>query len=243
MTSTLKADDIEERVRHTLHTVAATVTETDPSPAARSAAPRRSRGWWRIGLGVGAIAVPLTMAAATFVHRGPEYVSTIPKDDIIATGSVDGSRYLLIEASRSDQCGQPVTGVELVEESENLVGSEWNTIGIEYGEPTACSAGVATDRYLNDPALYNDGGTTVGDDGWPWTESSFVWTWAVHPDVTAVRITADDYTKDLPVYRVDGAGYALFEIPKDIREYTAELLIDGQVVPGSVEEQTVPTPR
>ena len=66
--------------------------------------------------------------------------------------------------------------------------------------------------------------------------------WAVHPDVTAVRITADDYTEDLPVYPVDGAGYALFEIPKDMHEYTAELLIDGRVVPGSVEEQTVPTP-
>ncbi len=234
MTRTVQSDDIEQRVRHTLHTVAATVTETELSAAARSTATRRPRRRWRIGLGIGAVAIPLTMAAAAFVHQGPEYVDTIPKSDIIATGSVDGSRYLLIEASRTDQCGQPVTGVELVEEKENLIGSEWNTIGVQYGEPTACSPGVATDRYLKDPALYDDSGTTVGD--------SFVWLWAVHPDVTAVRITADDYTKDLPVYRVDGAGYALFEIPENLHEYTAELLVNGQVVPGSVEEHDSPHP-
>lgn len=235
MTNTLNTEDIEQRVRHTLRTVAATVTESEPSPAARSTAPRRSRRRWRIGLGIGAIAIPLAITASAFIHQGPEYVDTIPASDIIATGSVDGSRYLLIETSRKDDCGQPVTGVELVEESENLIGSEWNTIGSEYGEYSEDGriCGVATDRYLDDPSLYNDGGTTVGD--------SFVWLWAVHPDVTAVRIAADDYTKELPVYRVDGAGYALFEIPKDIHEYTAELLIDGQVVRGSVEEHTVPT--
>jgi len=31
---------------------------------------------------------------------------------------------------------------------------------------------------------------------------------------------ADDYTKDLSVYPVDGAGYALFEVPSDMHEYT-----------------------
>ena len=44
-----------------------------------------------------------------------------------------------------------------------------------------------------------------------------------------MRITSGDYTKDLRVYEVDGAGYAPFEIPKDMDEYTSELLIDGQL--------------
>lgn len=234
MTKTLSTEDLEQRVRHTLHTVAATVPETELSTAARSTATGRSRRGWRIGLGAVALAVPLAMGAAALVRQGPEYVDTIPKEDIIATGSVDGSRYVLFETRRINRCDQPATGVELAEEKENLIGSEWSTIGSEYGEPTECGS-VATDRYLRNPALYDDGGTEVGD-------GSFVWLWAVHPDVTTVRITADGYTKDLPVYAVDGAGYAIFEIPKGIREYTAELLIDGQVVPGSVEEQTVPTP-
>lgn len=57
-----------------------------------------------------------------------------------------------------------------------------------------------------------------------------------------MRITSGDYTKDLTVYEVDGAGYAPFEIPKDMGEYTSELVIDGQVVPGSGETREVPRP-
>jgi hypothetical protein len=62
-----------------------------------------------------------------------------------------------------------------------------------------------------------------------------VWIWAVHPDVTGVRITADGDVQELPVHAVDGAGYALFEAPKDIETYTAELLVNADVVPGSAE--------
>ena len=105
--------------------------------------------------------------------------------------------------------------------------AEWNTTGYEYGEYAESDCGYVNDtsRYLKNPALFNDGGAEVGD--------SFVWVYAVHPEVTAVRITSGDYTKDLRVYEVDDAGYAPFEIPKDMNEYTSELLINGQVVPGS----------
>jgi hypothetical protein len=41
---------------------------------------------------------------------------------------------------------------------------------------------------------------------------------------------------------VDGAGYALFEVPKDVETYTAELLINGEVVPGSAEVHKVIAP-
>jgi hypothetical protein len=222
MTST---EELEQRIRHSLRTVAETVTETAHAPTKR-----RSRWRWTIGLGIGAVAIPIAFAASTYVQRGPEYVDTIPPEDIVATGSAGGSSYLLVESSRMSECGPPVTGLELVEEKENLLGSEWNTTGLEYGEldEQGCDT---TDRYLADPALFNDGGTEVGD--------SLVWTWSVHPDVTAVRITADGFSEDLPVLRYGGAGYALFEIPEDMREYTAELLIDGVVVPGSVEEHLV----
>ena len=83
--------------------------------------------------------------------------------------------------------------------------------------------------YLRDPSLYNDGGAQVGD--------SFVWLWAVHPDVTGVRITLPDGTvEDLPVHPVDGAGYAVYEVPH-VDGYIAELVIGDDVVPGSREEQ------
>ena len=226
MTSPSTTAEIERRVRDALFAVAETVTE-DSAATARPRPPHRPRRRWRIGLGIGAVAVPIVFAASAFVHQGPGYVDAIAPEDIVVAGSVDGSRYLLVESTRTDRCGRPVTGVELIEESQNLIGSTWKTTSIAYGEPNACESFDITARYLADPSLYDDGGAMVGD--------TMIWSWAVHPSVTAVRITADDYAKDLPVHRVDGAGYALFEVPEELREYTAELLVDGTAVPGSSE--------
>ncbi|MEJ7689795.1 MAG: hypothetical protein WKF76_04835 [Nocardioidaceae bacterium] len=231
-------DSMEDQIRHTLHTVAQTVTEASQPQAAPGAVQDRARGGrrrrWSLIVGAGAVAVPLTLAAAAFVRSGPEYVDTIPANTIIVEGEIDGDRYLLVETRRTE-CGEPVPGVELVEEDENLLGSEWNTIGEQYGERSGDACSLDTSRYLANPALYNDGGTTVGN--------SFVWLWAVHPDVTAVRITADGSSKDLPIYAIDGAGYALYEVPEGLTTYTAELLIGDYVVPGSTELQRVPVPR
>lgn len=241
MNDTQSPDPVEQRVRLALSTVAGTVTEEGFATAPRSNVGRKPSRKRRIALGVSALTlIPVGFAAAAVVNQGPEYVDTIAPERIVTTGSVDGSRYLLIETERTDECGQPVTGVELVEEKENLIGSEWNTSGYEYGEyvEKRCDGRLNyvndTSRYLTDPALFNDSGTMVGD--------SFLWVYSVHPDVDAVRITSADYTKDLTVYEVDGAGYAPFEIPKDMDEYTSELVIDGQVVPGSTKERQVQRP-
>ena len=236
MNDTHEKQDIERRLRNTLHAVAETLAEDDFATAHQQTPVRSPHRRRRVALGVGALAVPLALAAGAFVQDGPEYVDAIAPERVVATGSVDGSRYLLIESDRTDPCGLPRTGVELVEERKNLLGSEWNTTGYEYGEYIERECGYTNDtsRYLADPALFNDSGAKVGD--------SFVWVYAVHPDVDTVHITSDDFTKDLPVYEVDGAGYAPFEIPEDMNEYTSELLIDGRSVPGSVEHQTVPQP-
>lgn len=216
---------LDQHLRHVLQTVANTVTAEENHVTAPASRRRTSHHRRRAGLIIGAAAIPVALAAAAVIRSGPEYVDQIPRDTIIVTGSVDGSEYLLVETRRT-ACGKPVQGVELVEEFENLLGSEWNTIGVEYGERID-ECRVDTKRYLANPALYNDGGTQVGD--------SMVWTWAVHPDITGVRITTDRDVQDLRVHTVDGAGYALFEVPKNVKTYTAELLINGDVVPGSTE--------
>lgn len=216
---------LDEHLRHCLRTVADTVTtEANAAPAS---APRRRTGHRRrrIGLVIGVATIPVALAAAAVFRSGPEYVDQIPPDTIVVEGSVDGSEYLLVETRRTS-CGKPVEGVELVEKRENLLGREWNTIGVEYGERID-ECRVDTRRYLANPALFNDSGTQVGD--------SMVWTWAVHPDVTGIRITTSTDVQNLRVHRVDGAGYALFEVPNDGQTYTAELLINGEVVPGSAE--------
>lgn len=226
---TITERDLEARLRRDLTAVAATVSEIVPDREPASAPARRRTSRRRIGIFLGAAAVPVVLAAGAYLNQGPEYVDTIPPETIIVEGTLDGSRYLLVESRRTDECGDPVAGVELVEEDENLLGSEWNTVGETYGQPAADGCAPRTATYLADPALYNDGGTVVGD--------SYVWLWAVHPDVTAVRITLPDGSvEDLAVHRVDGAGYALYEVPH-VASYTAELVIGDQVVPGSREEQ------
>ena len=142
---------IEDQIRHTLHTVAETVTEAaDTQPAPASAPDRtRRRRWGTWSLIGGAVAVPVLLAAGAYVQQGPEYVDQIPADTIIVKGDIDGDRYLLVENRRTyHRCGEPVPGVELVEEDENLLGSEWNTVGEMYGEgaATARPTPVGTSR-------------------------------------------------------------------------------------------------
>ena len=62
-----------------------------------------------------------------------------------------------------------------------------------------------------------------------------IWIYAVHPDVTALRVTIDGATEEVPVYPVDTAGYALIELPEATESYTVDLLINDDVVPGSRE--------
>ena len=237
--------DLEHRLRSALHTVAATVTDERPAvlpapvpgPVPASGAGRRRGTRRRVALGIGVVAVPLTLAAGAVVRDGPEYVDRIPPERIVLTGEVGGSRYLLVESDRRDECGQPVTGVELVEEDENLLGSEWNTTGYEYGEyrDTSCGYVNDTSRWREDPSLFGSSGAGVGD--------SFVWVYAVHPDVTAVRVTAGGDSVDLDVHTVDGAGYAAFEVPEDVTEWTSELLVRDRVDPGRQQRTIAPDAR
>lgn len=230
MTKEINTDlPLDQHLRHVLQTVANTVTAEASTAPAGSPDRRPHHRRRRIGLFIGAATIPVALAAGAFLKSGPEYVDQIPRESIIVEGSVGGSEYLLVETRRTE-CGQPAQGVELVEENENLLGSEWNTVGEQYGERID-ECRVDTKRYLANPALFNDSGTEVGD--------SLVWIWAVHPDVTGVRITTSADVEDLPVYTVDGAGYALLEVPKDVETYTAELLINGEAVPGSAEVHRV----
>lgn len=69
---------------------------------------------------------------------------------------------------------------------------------------------------------------------------TFLRMYAVHPDVTALRLTIDGSAQIIDVHPVDGAGYAVFEVPPGNAQYTVDLLDDGQVVPGSTETRAVP---
>jgi hypothetical protein len=219
---------LETRLRHDLTAVAEAVTG---APLARSAKHRRR---W-LALGAVGVVVPVLVGGATFVRSGPEYVDTIPPETIIVRGDIDGDTYLVVESRRTYCDGQgQVTGIEIVEEDENILGSEWNTVGYSYADVGGgCQHDTAA--WLRDPSLSSNGGSEVG--------GTLLWVWAVHPDVTSVRITTDDDVVDLPPYPVDGAGYALYEVPKDVETYTVELMIGESPVPGTREKKRVPALR
>jgi hypothetical protein len=234
MTNTLRTDpELDEHLRRTLRAVASTIKE---APLTATQKPRSRR---RVFVGLGAVVVAVPLAAAAIIGIGPEYVNKIPPDGVIVAGSIDGNRYWMVEAFHTDDCGSVEPGVEIVIEDSNIFGREWNTIGHSYGEPKNLPGGGWCGYDVSDalarPALSYASGVFVGD--------AFLWSGGVHPDITAVRATIDGSTHEVEVHPQDGAGYYVLVVPADTTEYTVELLIDGEAVPGSKETKTVPDPN
>jgi len=225
--------ELDQRLRRTLRAVADTVETVETEPAAVAKRPRSGR---RALFGLGAVAIAVPLAAGAIIRIGPEYVDKIPSEDVIVAGSVDGDRYLMVEAFHRDDCGNVDPGVEIVIEDRNLLGQEWNTIGTTYGEPRHVKGGgwcgYDVSGALADPALSYSSGVLVGD--------ALLWSGAVHPDITAVRATIDGSTQEVGVHPRNGAGYYVIEVPEGSESFTVELLVDGDVVPGSEETRAFP---
>jgi len=232
MTNSLLSEaELDERLRRTLRAVALTIEEVPPTKSLKRRTPRRTM------VGLGAVVVAIPLAAGAVIGFGPEYVDKIPPEGVIVAGSIDGDRYWMVEAFHTDFCDNPEPGVEIVIEDSNIMGQEWSTIGVTYGQPRWQDdggwCGYDRSRYLGDPSRSNSGGVFMGD--------AFLWAGGVHPDVTAVRATIDGTAEQVEVHPWKGAGYYVIEVPPDTTEYTVELLIDGEVVPGT--SQTRPFPE
>lgn len=231
MTNTLRTDpELDQHLRRTLRAVASTVEE---APSTVTQKPRSRR---RLLVGLGAVLVAVPLAAGAIIGIGSEYVNKMPPDGVIVTGSIDGNRYWMVEAFHTDDCDNVEPGVEIVIDDSNILGQEWNTMGHSYGEPRFLPGGgwcgYDVSDALADPALSYASGVFVGD--------AFLRSGAVHPDITAVRATIDGSTQEVAVHPRNGAGYYVLEVPADATAYTVELLIDGDVVPGSKEGRTLP---
>lgn len=158
-------NELDQRIRYTLERVAATVA--DPAPAPR---PRRKL------LTIGALALTGVALSAAAVVLGPEYVDRLPTDKAVISGSVGGDRYWVVPSFHKDACGDRMPGVEMIVESLNKVGDEWNTMGLSYGDLHG-PCGVDESAWLGDPrraafAGFHD--LTVA---------------ALHPSIVAVRVT------------------------------------------------------
>ncbi|MEH0830124.1 MULTISPECIES: hypothetical protein [unclassified Micromonospora] len=227
---------LDARLRRTLSAVASTVTDASPvgteakqhllaqsASVVRTRRDRRKRRRW-LAIGLAATVVPL--AAFTTLAIGPEYVDQIPPKDAFITGVEDGERYWLVPSFHKDSCGR-TSGVELMMQSNNIIGKEWNTAGTAYGEPSEDAGAPGLGCYVHDEAQWLTDPRRVsklsqrlgGKD----QDGDWITLIAVHPTVTTLRVahdggaTRDVQTQALPD-RPGGPRYAVFTTPARKRQ-------------------------
>jgi hypothetical protein len=249
--------ELDARLRRTLAQVAMTIGDTTlgaGTPPAASLAPAgrpRRRRWRSKPVLIGVALAAILLAGFAYVQLGPEHVTEQMlvrlRQDALVTGGVEPNRYWLVPAFHTE-CGQPMPGVELVEESTNWIGGEWSTTGIAYGEPIApitdgrlADAAPSCLRYdervwLTDPSRFALGLSRLGQHASP-EEGDLALLAAVHPTVRTLRVI----TPGTPVQRVsavpradhpNGPRYALIVLPAQATR-THVVLLDEQGVPVS----------
>lgn len=234
-TPVVNDEQLDERLRRTLAAVAATVHEEatgEPAPA-----PARSRRRRRLLVGAGVTIAAIPLAAAAVVGFGPEYVDRIPPANPIVSGTMDGERYWVVDGREIPRCAGFPSGIELIAESHNIIGREWNTVGAFFGPPT--EDGCAPRRTSVPPEFtYDaDGGLRIGD--------GMVWLGALHPAVDEVQVSLDGAERfEAGTFDHEGGAYYVLEVPPGTATFTLEYVVDGDVVeppPGERVEHVVPT--
>jgi hypothetical protein len=235
---TLTDLELEEHIRRTLTTVAATVPEGPAQDALPGSAPplvapdRRLRRGRRVLVAAGVAAVALALAAFVHAHIGPEYVDKLPPDDVLQTVSADGDVYWLVPSVHRDPCGRRQPGVEVVSRSRNLVGREWSTAGLVYGgdirmDQRGCVQSGELDGWIDNPGRasigYQRAGT--GEDG------DWLATIGAHPTARQLVVTwaggklGQITTNALP-NDPTGPRYAVVVVPKNVRHFDLTLYND-----------------
>lgn len=212
--------ELEQRLRTTLNSVAATVSEAPQPKAVRSAyRPRR-----RMAYGIGAALAAVPLAAAAVVGFGPEHVDRVPPANPIISGIVGDEKYWIVDGRESPKCENSPSGIEVIAEDSNIVGQEWNTVGYFFGEPTKNWGCAPTST--NEPAsntYYYDGGQEVGD--------GMLWAGALHTDIDEVKASFDNSEfVAIDTFKHEGSEYFALEIPSGTSTFTIEYLVDGQVL-------------
>jgi hypothetical protein len=256
---------LDERVRRTLHAVAATVTEPAPAGAAFEPAPdaypparagrtggrRAVKRPLRLAAVLLAIALPVTAGAYLL---GSEYVDQIPPRNAMVADDAHGERYWMIPGRVRDDCGQRASAVELVIEEDNSVGQEWNTMGIQYGDPIVEWVGTP-EPVPSDPGALQGMSLRCGTDESAWLAdpTRIVRSWqplgsdrvfliGTHPRATAIRVAASDGTAltvpTMPLPdRPTGPRYAALDVPAAATAVVVTLLDErGEPIPGSEQD-------
>jgi hypothetical protein len=223
---TLRPDldhQLDQHLRRTLTAVAEAVQEDSTSSPARS--PRRAGGHRGLIVAAATATAIVPLAAAAVVGFGPEYVDELPPANPIISGTIGGERYWVVDGRRVPRCAGESSGIEVISESSNIVGREWNTIGYTFGgESTAdgsCSP-RATDQPPAD-TYYSDGGQEIG--------GGMLWVGALHPSVDQVRASFPGAAPfDADTLTHEGGTYYVLEVPPGTGTFQVEYLVDGDLV-------------
>jgi hypothetical protein len=256
--ASLATSDLDRRLRHTLHTVAAAMPECTTAPEKAAGGRARGHSRWRLALALTALVVPLTAAGYAL---GSEYVDQLPPKNPLLSGDAHGERYWMIPGRVSDACGQPVSSVELVVEDENTVGKEWDTMGIGYGDPIIQQIGTLSESPLPSGGMVRQGfAKRCGADESAWLadptrfevghikiDNDRVYLVGVHPSVTSIRVTTTAGTETIATVptpaRPDGPRYTAFDVSEDSTSIVVTLLdADGRSIPGGERDLATSDP-
>lgn len=207
--------DLELHLRRTLVEVASTVP--GDAAAAEVPHPRRRRGAKPVLIGVAVLS--LATAAFAWVQSGHEYVKQLPPRPALASGTTEGIRWWLVPSFHTDACDQPFPGVEAVTDARNREGQEWDTSGVDYGEPSADPCARDERAWLRDPNRMSGGTSRMGADDD--NDSPWITIIALHPSVATVAITINGSTRQVPTLprsdRPDGPRYVVFTAPPETK--------------------------
>lgn len=230
MTTSLENDDeLDQHLRRVLAAVAATVQVEPDREAARTTARPRPRRRRRLLVAAGVSVAAIPMAAAAVVRFGPEHVDEIPPTDPIFSGSVEGERYWVVDGRDTLQCEDSPSGVELIVEQHNVIGQEWNTTGVVFGDPTKGGCAAPPSQSPPEDTYWADGGVMIGN--------AMLWMGALHPEVDEVRADFGGGPFDVEKFDHEGADYFVLEVPPGTKTFTVDYLVDGRVLPPPAGER------
>jgi hypothetical protein len=198
---------LDAHLRRTLNEVAATV------PSGRAVAHTQTRR--RVALPVMIALAVMSLGAGAFawaVQSGHEYVKQLPPVEPIVSGTAGGIRWWLVPSFHTDVCGAAMPGVEVVTDARNRSGKEWDTFGVNYGEPSADPCARDAAAWLRDPTRTDAAISRMGDHDDP--QSPWIGVVAIHPSASVVVVTVDGSRRRVPTYarrdQPNGPRYAIF---------------------------------
>ena len=179
-------------------------------------------------------AIPVGGAAAAVLQQGREYVDTISPERIVVAGSIDDSRYLLVESRRIERVVGPSPGSNWSRSGRTCSaasGTPW-----ERGRASRTSARATRPPPATSPTRRS---TTTAERSWATRWCGPGRSTRASPPYASRQTTT---SRTCPSTASTAPATPSSRCRRSRRDFTAELLIGATVVPGSSETHSVRVP-